>query len=135
MNGIIDVTEKRSLPVRIYTGFKTGVCNALGQLASRDFWLDLGAKVIREMINAFMKTLGAKFLTMAVSREDPEIKRAAAATVQQNGGGSSAFSNPAAPTYNGSSGYGSASGYRNDYNRYPPAPVPAPRTDAKFPGF
>jgi len=141
MNEIIEMDVKPILPVRICRAIKSGVCNALGALASRDFWLDLGAKVIREMINAFMKTLGAKFLTLAVSREDPEVKRAAAASQLNN---SPAFSSspafgsapsyPSAPRY-GTTPSGMSGGYNNGYNSYPPAPAPQPRTDIKFPGF
>ena len=137
MNEVIDVTKRPPLPVRFVKGLLRSISNALGQLVTRDFWLDLGARVIREMINAFTKTLGAKFLNFGISREDPEVKRSAQAAQQT--GGASAFSSP---TYNGGPSYGGSrypsGSYGSDYNRNYPATVPAvtpPRTDAKFPGF
>jgi hypothetical protein len=126
--GMTAETQKPSLPRRIIGGIKSGISNALGQLASREFWLDLGARVVKEMINAFMKTLGAKFLNFGVSREDQDIKRSAQAATQS--GGNAAFSNN---YYTGAPKYPETA--RSDYaSRYTPQ-VPAIRPDTKFPGF
>lgn len=138
MNEVFNVTAKAvtpvvtqaSLPARIYRGLKSGITSALGALVTRDFWMDLGARVIKEMINAFMKTLGSKFLTYGSSREDPEVKRAAQAA---STGGSSAFSSSQSQ-----SGYNSRFGnesYRSGYGNYPSVMTPAPRNEEKFPGF
>ena len=133
MNEVIDVTQKPSMPARIFHGVMSGISSALGALITRDFWLDLGARVIREMINAFMKTLGAKFLTYGSSREDPDVKRAAAAA--NNTGGNSAFSS--ASSYPATTRYGSDPTYRGNYggSSFPSSTPTAPRTETKFPGW
>jgi len=127
IEGSMVEAKKPSLPRRIIEGIKSGISNALGQLASREFWLDLAARVIKEMINAFTKTLGTKFLSFSIGREDQEVKRATQAASQS--GGNAAFGNN---YYTGSPRFQQESARADYASRYTPQ-VPVVRPDTKFP--
>ena len=108
-------TAKVFLPVRIFRGIRKGIGHALGQLATRSFWKKLISAAITEMVAAFMKTLGGKFLTYGITREDPETKKAAQGVNSTTA--NAAFSN----------GYQPRTSYNNGYNQQP--------VDSPFPGF
>ena len=118
--------KKIILPARVWYGIvnivKGGLSSfkrSLGQLATKAFWTSLIAMIVKEMIAAFMKTLGGKFLTYGVSREDPEIKKAA-----QSASAPAGFSN----NYNPPSNYTPPprSDFRSQYSS---------SNDTNFPGF
>jgi len=127
-NDVVADGHKPLLPVRIWRGFKAGVTDILGQLTTKDFWVKLAKVCAKEMVAAFLKTLGGKFLSYGISREDPEVKK----TVQTSasGNGSAAFNGgyTARTDYPRGSEYGSPS-----YRSYP-VPVPS-QPEANFPGF
>ena len=122
------VEPKPLLPVRIWRGFKLGVADILGQLTTKDFWVKLATVCAREMVSAFLKTLGGKFLSYGISREDPEVKKTV--NTAQTTGAAAAFNGGynARAEYPRSSEYGSSS-----YRSYPVPVSPAP--DGNFPGF
>jgi len=126
-NGIV-ADPKPLLPVRIWRGFKAGVADILGQLTTKDFWIKLVKVCAKEMVAAFLKTLGGRFLSYGISREDPDVKKAV--NTATNTAASAAFNGgyPARPEYPRSADYGSPS-----YRSYP-VPVATP-PDGNFPGF
>lgn len=120
------------LPVRIFRGFCSGVRDILGQLTQREFWIKLIQTCAKEMVSAFLKTLGGKFLSYGIQREDPEVKRAAQAA--NTGTGSTAFSNGYTPrSHEYPRGGGGEFGSTN-YRSYP-VPVSTGSQDGNFPGF
>lgn len=127
-NGV--VKSKPVLPVRIWQGMCVGIKEVLGQLTRKDFWVNLLQVCAKEMVSAFLKTLGGKFLTYGLQREDPEIKKAA--QTMTSTGSSSAFSSGYTPraeyTRSGGGEFG-----RPDYRNYP-VPVPT-SSEQNFPGF
>lgn len=128
------VEVKPMWAVKVFRGITGGIRNALGQLATKLFWTKLSEIIVKEMINAFVKTLGAKLLTYGTSREDPEIKRTAQTVTQ--GTGSSAFSGSTGYSRPESSfsrpDYAQPAYTRPDYRSYP---VPVATPDNSFPGF
>lgn len=127
-NGVVE--SKPFLPVRIWRGFCSGVRDILGQLTRKDFWVNLIQLCAKEMVSAFLKTLGGKFLTYGISREDPEVKKAAQTVTGT--GSSSAFSGgytPRSDYHRGGGDYG-----RPDYRSYP-VPVSTSAPEQNFPGF
>jgi len=64
-------------PMRFLSACGRGLKAAFGPLITKDFWIKVFALCAREMIAAFMKTLGGKLMSYGMSREDPEVKRAA----------------------------------------------------------
>ena len=131
------VEVKPMWPVKVMRSVSRGIRSAMGQLATQLFWTKLGKLIVTEMINAFMKTLGAKFVTFGASREDQDVKKMINTVVQ--GGGSSAFSSPsytptrAEPAYQRPA-YEQPAYQRPDYRNYP-VPVTPPPVAADFPGF
>jgi len=131
------VEVKPMWPVRVMRSVSSGIRSAMGQLATQLFWTKLGKLIVTEMINAFMKTLGAKFMTLGASREDPDVKKMVN-TVSQSGG-SNAFSSqsytPARsePAYQRPA-YEQPAYQRPDFRSYP-VPVTPPPVAADFPGF
>ena len=93
---------------------KKGFLFALGQLATKSFWRTLVASAIKEMIGAFMKTLGGKFMTYGISQEDPETKKTS--RTMEGTTASAAFSGGYQPrtSYNGF-GYHSSSSSGNSF--------------------
>lgn len=117
--------SSRTLPVRVVlslslgvkkllVGIKKGFLYALGQLATKAFWKTLVAAAIKEMVGAFMKTLGGKFMTYGISQEDPEIKKTS--RTMEGTTASAAFSGGYQPrtSYNGF-GYNSSSSSGNSF--------------------
>lgn len=123
-------------PMRVMTSVVGGVRCALGQLATKLFWTKLSEIIVREMVNAFLKTLGTKLLTYGTSREDPEIKKTAQTIAQ--GTGNAAFSSGGytrpEPNYSTRPDYSQPGYGRSDYRNYP-VPVATPVPDNSFPGF
>jgi hypothetical protein len=118
------------LPVRIWKGLCVGVKDILGQLMTTDFWVKLFKICAKEMVSAFLKTLGGKFLTYGISREDPEVKKAAQTVTAGSGG--AAFSSGYTPRSEFNRGGGGEFGSQS-YRQYP---VPVPNTpEQNFPGF
>lgn len=123
-------TVKVILPVRIWKGLCTGVRDILGQLMTTDFWVKLFQVCAREMVSAFLKTLGGKFLTYGISREDPEVKKASQTAATGSGG--AAFTGGYTPRSEFARGGGGEFGSQS-YRQYP---VPVPSTpEQNFPGF
>lgn len=125
----IVVEPKPMLPVRIWRGFTAGISEILGQLTTKEFWVKLAKVCAKEMVSAFLKTLGGKFLSYGISREDPDVKKAV-----------NTASSSAASTAFGSGGYTPraeyprASEYGSSTYRSYPVPV-ATQPEANFPGF
>lgn len=121
---------KVSLSVRVWNGLCTGVRDILGQLMTSDFWIKLFQMCAKEMVSAFLKTLGGKFLSYGLSRENQELKKTTQ-SINTSGAGA-AFSNGYTPRteYNRGGGgeFGSAA-----YRSYP-VPVPN-QPEQNFPGF
>jgi len=67
----------RALPLKLWQGIVEWAKTALGQMATGEFWLKLFETIVKQMVNAFMITLGGKLLTYGVDREDPTVKRTA----------------------------------------------------------
>lgn len=67
----------KSLPARVWRGIAEWVKTAFGQMATGEFWVKLLETIVKQMVNAFMITLGGKLLTYGVNREDPEVKKTA----------------------------------------------------------
>ena len=122
------VPPKPLLPVRIWNGFKAGVSDILGQLTTKEFWVKLAKVCAKEMVSAFLKTLGGKFLSYGISREDPEVKKAV--NTAQSTGAAAAFNGG----YNARTDYPRSSEYGSSAYRSYPAPV-SPQPDGNFPGF
>jgi hypothetical protein len=85
----------RNLPARLWHGLAEWVRTALGNMAAGEFWLKLFETIVKQMVNAFLITLGGKLLTYGVSREDPDVKN----TTRVYGG----MAAPASSAFSGSS--------------------------------
>lgn len=113
----------RSLPARVWQGIAEWVKTAFGQMATGEFWLKLLETIVKQMVNAFMITLGGKLLTYGVNREDPEVKKTASIY-----GGQAAPVTAASSAFNGNS---VRQDYVSQYSHRPPdyrsssVPVPA----------
>jgi len=87
----------KGLPLKVWQGIVDWVSTALGQMATGEFWIKLFETIVKQMVNAFMITLGGKLLTYGVNREDPEVKK----TVNIYGGHQTTAA--AAAAFNGAS--------------------------------
>jgi hypothetical protein len=102
----------RALPLKLWQGIVEWAKTALGQMATGEFWLKLFETIVKQMVNAFMITLGGKLLTYGVDREDPAVKRTA------NIYGGQQVATAAASAFNGSA-------VRQDYSsQYAPRATP-----------
>jgi hypothetical protein len=120
----------RSLPAKFWRGLVAWVEKAFGSLATKEFWIKLLETIVKQMVNAFMITLGGRLLTYGVAREDPEVKKNASmyGGGQANTAAQAAFSgNAVRPDY--------ASQYVNkpEFRGYA-APAQTP-LEKSFPGF
>lgn len=119
--------EKKAFPVRfvlsltfgvktLLVSMKRGFLYALGQLATKSFWKKLVAAAVKEMVGAFMKTLGGKFMTYGIGQEDPEIKKTA--RTMEGTTASAAFSGGYQPrtSYNG---FGYQSNHQSSGSSFP----------------
>lgn len=119
-----------NLPARMVNSLATGVKAVFGQMATKKFWLDMASLAVKQMVNAFLITLGGKLLTYGTSREDPEVRK----TANIYGGGGV---NTAASAFSGSpvrQDYASQFTRQVDPRSYP-VPVQQTPIEKTFPGF
>jgi len=119
-------------PALIIRGAKAlirGIKSAFGQLATTKFWMDLGGLVVQTMINAFILTIGGRFVSYGRSRQTADTAQSASTPA------SSAFSQQG---YAPRTEFGPRVDYnpRTDYRNYAPSqPTSAQGGMSPFPGF
>lgn len=123
----------KSVPAKVWHAFVEWIRMALGRMATAEFWVELCEKILTQMWNAFVITLGGRIASYGVSREDPEIKKFVSmygVQPQPVPAAAAAFAgSQVRPDY--------ASSYVNrasDFSRPYAAPVQSP-VDRSFPGF
>lgn len=118
-------------PMILVRGIKAiirGIKSAFGGLATGAFWLDLSRLVVKTMVNAFVLTIGGKFVSYVRSQEAADGRQTAQTPA------SSAFSQGYTPT----SGHAPRNDYssRTDYRgSYAPSQPVSPAAAVPFPGW